>query len=126
MAGRNAVEYAARRACIPWMPCRTRAKLRIFQPLGIALALVAALVATACRAATIDVSVDRSGDTMLIEAHARLDADLATSWDVLTDYAHYPAFVRAGSWRGRARARRSSRRAMAFGSSPRRCTSSTR
>jgi ribosome-associated toxin RatA of RatAB toxin-antitoxin module len=93
MAGRNAVEYAARRACIPWMPCRTRAKLRIFQPLGIALALVAALVATACRAATIDVSVHRSDDTMLIEAHARLDADLATSWDVLTDYAHYPAFI---------------------------------
>jgi hypothetical protein len=70
-----------------------RMRPRIPARLGVVPALAAALVATACRAATIDVRIDRSGDTVLIEAHARLDADLATSWDVLTDYAHYPAFI---------------------------------
>jgi ribosome-associated toxin RatA of RatAB toxin-antitoxin module len=58
-----------------------------------ALALAAAGAATACPAATVDVHVDRSGDTLLIEARARVDADLATAWHVLTDYAGYPAFI---------------------------------
>lgn len=57
------------------------------------MALAAALATTACPAATIDVRVERSGDVVVIEARARLDADLATTWDVLTDYAHYPAFI---------------------------------
>jgi hypothetical protein len=75
------------------MGSRTRGIHPIVARQGIALAFAAALATTACEGASVDVDVDRSGDTVLIEAHARLHADLATSWDVLTDYARYPAFI---------------------------------
>jgi hypothetical protein len=75
------------------MGFRARNTLRASCRHGVALAFATALATSAGEAATIDVHVDRNGDTVLIEAHARLDADLATSWDVLTDYAHYPAFI---------------------------------
>jgi hypothetical protein len=75
------------------MGSRTRGIPPIVARHGVALAFAAALATTACEGASVDVDVDRSGDTVLIEAHARLRADLATSWDVLTDYARYPAFI---------------------------------
>jgi hypothetical protein len=58
------------------------------------LAIAAALATVpAAAAATIDVHLQRSGDTVLIEATALLEADARTSWQVLTDYARYPAFI---------------------------------
>ncbi|HEY7903420.1 MAG TPA: SRPBCC family protein [Casimicrobiaceae bacterium] len=57
-------------------------------------ALLLALAAVpAAAAATIDVHLQRNGDTVLIEARALLEADAGTSWQVLTDYARYPAFI---------------------------------
>lgn len=63
-------------------------------PRARALALAAALAVTSvASAATIDVHIDRRGDALFIDAKALLDADAATSWRVLTDYARYPDFI---------------------------------
>lgn len=44
-------------------------------------------------AATIAISVASNADTIEIEATALLDADVATSWRVLTDYERYVDFI---------------------------------
>jgi len=44
-------------------------------------------------ASPVDVRVDRIGGTLVISATARLSADRATAWSVLTDYAHYREFI---------------------------------
>ncbi|HTL74696.1 MAG TPA: SRPBCC family protein [Casimicrobiaceae bacterium] len=44
-------------------------------------------------ASPVDVRVDRIGGTLVISASARLAADRATAWSVLTDYAHYREFI---------------------------------
>ncbi len=58
---------------------------------AIGLALVAA--APPAIAATITLDAERNGDAIEVNAVAMLDADGATAWRVLTDYAHYTAFI---------------------------------
>jgi hypothetical protein len=69
-----------------------------------ALALASALASAGAHASTdtitsrardrsIDVRIERQGDTLVIAASARLVADPATAWAVLTDYADYRAFI---------------------------------
>ena len=62
------------------------------------LALVFALALAANdargdRASPVDLRVDRVGGALVISASARIDAEPATAWSVLTDYAHYGEFV---------------------------------
>ncbi len=49
--------------------------------------------ASSVAAATVSVDIDRRGDTVVIEASARLTADAATAWRVLTDYDRYGNFI---------------------------------
>ena len=56
------------------------------------LAATMLFVSTAS-AATVDVSVHRVDDTVVIEASALVAADSETAWRVLTDYDHYVDFV---------------------------------
>ena len=81
-----------RRLSIP-LPCFVRT-----------LALASALVSIGAHASTdtitsrasdrpVDVRIERQGDELVIAASARLVADPATAWAVLTDYAHYRAFI---------------------------------
>jgi ribosome-associated toxin RatA of RatAB toxin-antitoxin module len=62
------------------------------------LAMVSALVlgtneASADSSPPVDVRVDRVGGALVISASARIAADPATAWSVLTDYAHYREFI---------------------------------
>jgi hypothetical protein len=68
------------------------------------LALASALASIGAHASTdtitsrasdhpVDVRIERQGDELVIAASARLVADPATAWAVLTDYAHYRAFI---------------------------------
>jgi len=60
---------------------------------SIAVALLAMLIGARANAATIDVSIQRVDDTVVIEASARVAADTQTAWRVLTDYDRYVDFV---------------------------------
>lgn len=65
---------------------------RILTP-SIGLVWLAMLVVPGANAATIDVSIQRVDDTVVIEASARVAADTHTAWRVLTDYDRYVDFV---------------------------------
>ena len=58
-----------------------------------AAVLVLLAVASSAAAVDVDVSVRRTGEALVIDASARLDADSATAWRVLTDYERYADFV---------------------------------
>ena len=58
-----------------------------------AAVLVLLAVASSAAAADVDVSVRRTGEALVIDASARLDADSTTAWRVLTDYERYADFV---------------------------------
>jgi len=63
---------------------------------GCACVLLVGLAATRAvggRAAPIDVQVREGPDRIVVTAAATIDADVATTWEVLTDYARYPDFV---------------------------------
>jgi ribosome-associated toxin RatA of RatAB toxin-antitoxin module len=55
--------------------------------------VVLAIICVDTRAAAVDARVTRIGDDVMIEASAMLDADAATAWSVLTDYARYRNFI---------------------------------
>lgn len=55
--------------------------------------VVLASVAVDAGAALVDARLTRVGDDVTIEATATLDADAATAWSVLTDYARYRNFI---------------------------------
>jgi hypothetical protein len=83
---------AMRRVSIPLL-CIVRALA-----LAIALAPAGALASTDAitpRASDrpFDVRIERQGDTLVIAASARLVADPATAWAVLTDYPRYRNFI---------------------------------
>jgi hypothetical protein len=59
---------------------------------GLLMALAIA-VAQYGRAATIAVTAERHGDTIVVRASATLAADAATAWRVMTNYEGYPAFI---------------------------------
>jgi carbon monoxide dehydrogenase subunit G len=62
--------------------------------LGLAIALVAAMVAaTPLAAATITVKVVRSFEVIDVQASTTVQADAATAWRVLTDYDRYIEFI---------------------------------
>ena len=65
--------------------------LRAFQTVLVGACM--ALVAPRLDAADIHVEVHRADDAVLIEASAFVEADAATAWRVLTDYARYADFV---------------------------------
>lgn len=68
--------------------------LRNLQLAGMLAALVAfAASPSQVAAATVDVDVQRDGDTVLIHAGASLGVDAATAWQVLTDYERYADFI---------------------------------
>lgn len=54
---------------------------------------IASATAAPTGAPSIDVHVERSGDTVVIACSASLQADAATAWSVLTDYARYRNFI---------------------------------
>jgi hypothetical protein len=54
---------------------------------------IALAIATTARAAEVSVEVGHAGGAVIVTAHARVDADAATAWRVLTDYARYRDFV---------------------------------
>jgi polyketide cyclase/dehydrase/lipid transport protein len=56
-------------------------------------AAVLALAAQSAAPASIVVDVQRDGDSIVINAQARLDADLRSAWQVLTDYERYAEFI---------------------------------
>jgi hypothetical protein len=57
------------------------------------LGLLAATMAGSAFAATIEIETRREGDAIEIRASARLDADLQSAWQVITDYGHFAAFI---------------------------------
>ena len=68
----------------------TRSLARL--PFLLTLAMAKATGA-ATGAPPIDVHVERSGGAVVIVARASLQADVATAWSVLTDYARYRNFI---------------------------------
>ena len=64
--------------------------VRAFLPVFAAAFFV---TASAAHAEPIDVRIARIGGTLVISASTRIDADPATAWSVLTDYAHYREFI---------------------------------
>ena len=59
-----------------------------------ALALVVLAIASVdASAAVVDARLTRIGDDVVIEASATINADGATAWRVLTDYARYRNFI---------------------------------
>lgn len=79
--------------------CRGASHVRVGMRLRIAVVLPCLLLpwlvasSTGAAAAEIDVAVAREGPAVVITAQARLRADAATAWRVLTDYERYVDFV---------------------------------
>ena len=44
-------------------------------------------------AATVEIETRREGEAIEIRASARIDADLQSAWQVITDYGHFVAFI---------------------------------
>jgi hypothetical protein len=63
------------------------------RPLAALLGLLAATVAGCALAATIEIETRREGEAIEIRASARLDADLQSAWQVITDYGSFATFI---------------------------------
>lgn len=66
-------------------------RANLFQRLCTSLLLV--LLSSVSAAADFRVEARRDGDAVLVEAHARVNADVETAWAVLTAYDRYAEFI---------------------------------
>jgi carbon monoxide dehydrogenase subunit G len=74
-------------------PASTERRATLFHRAYTSLSALLVLVSSVSAAADFKVEARRDGDAVLVEARARVKADVETAWTVLTGYDRYAEFI---------------------------------
>ena len=93
MKCRNRIPFPMSPAPLALAPASTERRATLFHRAYTSLSLLLVLLSSVSAAADFKVEARRDGDAVLVEARARVKADVETAWTVLTAYDRYAEFI---------------------------------